>query len=512
MINRNTLSLRLSIAFILISFGSKAQIGYLDGQFGADGVATIKIGTLEDRPTAIALQKDGKIIVSGFGQSIGEYTGFAVARLNNNGLIDSSFGNNGKVLTDLKKSGINIGFAMALQNDGKIVVGGCISEDNRVEYALARYNTDGSLDNSFDLDGIVYTSVGDSNDVCHAIAIQNDGKIVAAGTSKIGKKANFSLVRYNTDGSLDNSFGLGGKLIIPMGNGGDCNSMVIQNDGKIILAGDAFNEVDRDFALVRLHSNGSFDNSFGSGGKLTIPIGSADDLCGSVILQKDGKIIAVGTSRLAVVNGFALARFNSDGSLDNTFSTDGKLITTVGDPNNSGGYSIALQEDGKIIVAGTASRHFALVRYLTDGSLDNSFGKEGQQITISENNSEEHFRSVAIQNDGKIVAAGHSNNHFAVLRYNNSIMNGIVTNNVESSTLNIYPNPCSIASNLQSQKSLNNATIYIYNLLGQQVKVIEHVYGQTIKLDLGNLSSGAYLVHLMEDNELTATEKLIVTD
>jgi len=243
---------------------------------------------------------------------------------------------------------------------------GKVSSANVTDVSIGCHNS-GSLDTSFSTDGKVTTAFGTSNDVATSVAIQSDGKIVAAGYSYNGANYDFALVRYNMDGSLDSTFGTGGKVTTAFGTGDDgAKSVAIQSDGKIVAAGYSDNGANYDFALVRYNTDGSLDSTFGTGGKVTTAVGTGTDNAKSVAIQSDGKIVAAGYSYNGANFDFALVRYNTDGSLDSTFGTGGKVTTAFGTSNDEA-YSVAIQSDGKIVAAGSsnngANYDFALVRY-----------------------------------------------------------------------------------------------------------------------------------------------------
>ncbi len=412
-----------SVLITLAAFNTSivfAQPGSLDLSFGTGGKATASFEPPEDVGRHAALQADGKIVQTGYSYNLG----IGVVRYNTNGTLDNTFGGDGKVTTDIGTS-YDEGYDVAIQQDGKIVVAGSsYNTSGNSDFAVVRYNTDGSLDNTFSDDGKVTTKIGSSDDVGYSLSIQQDGKIVVAGYSFQGGKAVFALVRYNADGSLDNSFDSDGKVTTAIGNGDDIGwSVTLQPDGKILLAGLSSNGSDYDFALLRYNTNGSLDNSFDGDGKVTTAIGSGDDVGFSVAIQPDGKILMAGYSFNGSDYDFALVRYNSDGSLDKSFDGDGKVTTAIGNSHDLG-YSVAVQQNGKIVVAGTSystsNSDFALVRYNTNGSLDFSFDGDGKVITDF-NNTNDDAASVSLQSDGKIVVAGTtrtSQSVFAVARYN----------------------------------------------------------------------------------------------
>jgi len=394
-----------------------AQDGQLDVTFDSDGKVVTPVGSYDNVGFSVALQTDGKIVVAG--SCYNPTIDFAVVRYNSDGSLDTTFDSDGKVITPVGSS-TDYPTSTVLQVDEKIVVGGYSSNGSNFDFAVVRYNSDGSLDTTFDSDGKVTTPIGSSQDYGQQIAIQADGKVVHGGSSWNGSNNDFAVVRYNSNGGLDNTFGSGGKVTTPIGSLDDqANSVAIQTDGKIVVAGFSNNGSFEDFALVRYNSDGSLDNTFGSGGKVTTSFGSSNVRGESMMLQADGKIVVGGGN-----SDFAVARYNSDGSLDNTFDTDGKVTTTIGTTDY--GSSVALQADGKIVVAGYAQGtnfDFAVVRYNSDGSLDTSFDSDGK-LTTPIGSGQDYAYSVALQQDGKIVVAGGgygtADNDLVVVRYTGS--------------------------------------------------------------------------------------------
>lgn len=223
--------------------------------------------------------------------------------------------------------------------------------------ALARYDTNGSLDTAFGTGGqVIAPGLGDTT---NAVAIQSDNKIVVAGSSGFA----FALARYNANGSLDTTFDADGKVTTDIGTGIDiANAVAIQADGKIVAAGQSPHGAGVAFALVRYNANGSLDTDFGTGGKVTTDFDKSLNIAQAIAIQSDRKIVAAGWTNDSVVNVFALARYNTDGSLDTTFDADGKVTTAIGIVNMVN--AVAIQSDGKIVAAGRSDNAFALARYL----------------------------------------------------------------------------------------------------------------------------------------------------
>lgn len=410
----------------LSSYTGILASGELDTTFGSGGKVTTQFG-YGGSAYSVAIQSDGKILAVGYSYMIHDGLNapdFALVRYNPDGSLDNSFGNGGIVTTHVG-SASDGGYSVTLQSDGKIVVAGYTwdnSQSNQPDFALARYNTNGSLDTSFGNGGKVITNF--SQDLGYKVLVQPDGKTILVGSIGNGDRV---LVRYNTDGSIDTSFGNSGKV-----NGTNGNTAVILSDGKIIVAGAAITDPNSysasgpliDFALARYHSNGSLDTSFGNNGRVLTPIGTSLDMANSIAIQADGKIVVAGYA-WSVWNGsnqedFAIARYNSDGSLDTSFGNGGKVIAPLSISNNDRATSLTIQSNGKIVVAGYIqngnNRDTVLLAYNPDGTLDSSFGTGGQVITPIKSNYE-GGNVVATQSDGNIVVVGNDNGYFAVARY-----------------------------------------------------------------------------------------------
>ncbi len=405
--------LRLFIFSIMLQSMLMAADGDLDTSFGfwLNGKVIIGVGGNDDGAYSVAIQNDGKIVVAGYSDN-GSNDDFALMRFNTDGTVDRTFGDNGSVITEVGGND-DEARSIAIQNDGKIVVAGYSGSYGNYDFALVRYNPDGSLDGTFS-GGKVITDLYGHSDQAYSVAIQNNGKIVVAGSSNY----DFALVRYNPDGSLDGNFDWDGKVITDVGGSGDkAYSVAIQNDGKIVAAGYSWYGSNYDFALARYNTDGTLDTTFSGDGKVITNVDGYDDQARSIAIQNNGKIVVAGYSGSYGNEDFALVRYNSNGIPDTSFSSDGKVITDMGG-NWDIAYSVAIQNDGKIVAAGF-SDNFALARYSTDGTLDTTFSGDGKVITDLGGWDEAY--GVAIQSDGKIVAAGKSslggNFDFALVRY-----------------------------------------------------------------------------------------------
>ncbi|MDS4056736.1 LamG-like jellyroll fold domain-containing protein, partial [Accumulibacter sp.] len=387
-----------------------------------DGVVSTAIGTGTDYAYSVVIQADGKILLAG-NSVVSGFSDFALVRYNSDGSLDTSFSSDGKLTTSIGAFD-DYGKGVAVQADGKILVTGYTYNGSNDDIALTRYNSDGTLDTTFSGDGMLTTAIGTSNDYAYSVTVQSDGKILVAGNAFMGTDYDFVLVRYNSDGTLDTTFDGDGKLTTPIGANDDYGiSVVTQPDGKILLSGRSLPGASNDFALVRYNADGALDTSFSGDGKLTTSLTAGTDNAWTMALQSDGRIVLGGWATPGANRDFGLVRYNSDGTLDTSFSGDGIVTTAIGNGNDDL-YSIAVQADGRIVAAGFSSNgsnnDFALVRYNSDGTLDTSFSGDGI-LTTAIGSAADEARSVALQSNGRIVVGGSSvvgNNDFALVRYN----------------------------------------------------------------------------------------------
>ena len=424
---RGGAALLLAGAFVLygVPAGARAADGDLDPTFGAGGIVITDFGVWHEAFAGV-LQSDGKIIVAGrAGSSIAGFD-FALARYNSDGSLDASFGGDGRVTTDFGGES-DSARAVALQSDGKIVAAGYISDLRGNSFALARYDSNGELDPTFGGDGRVTTDFTGGS-YAFAVVVQSDDKIVAAGLSNpLYAGYEFALARYNSDGSLDASFGGDGRVTTDFSYIAYANALTLQSDGKIVAAGEVYDRLgNTHFLLARYDGGGELDPTFGGDGRVTTDFSGSGRVY-DVAVQGDGKIVAAGVTTQYSIPfpsyNFALARYDGHGELDPTFGGDGRVTTDFGGADTA--FAVAVQSDGKIVAAGEfllqfgTSTDFALARYNSDGSLDASFGGDGR-VTTDFLSYSASARAVALQSDGKIVLAGtayQSGFDFALARY-----------------------------------------------------------------------------------------------
>jgi uncharacterized delta-60 repeat protein len=345
--------------------------GSLDSTFSKNGKRHTDITPKEDVVYGVAIQDDGKIVVAGVAAQDSLKSKFALARYNTDGSRDTTFSGDGKLTTAFTKKG-DIAWGLTLQDDGKIVaVGDAGANGNHAKMALARYLPNGILDPSFGGDGKVRTDFTPAPEDGLAVAITAQDKIVVAGGNGFGlENEKFALARYESDGSLDSTFGGDGKVTTDIARGPDVAfALALQTNGRIVVAGGASQGLSNPrWALARYNLNGRLDPAFGDNGKIVTDFTPYDDGAYAMKLQDDGKIVAVGLAGFDFEDGgsFAVARYETNGVLDTTFGGDGKVVTDFARGYDSA-YSVAIQSNGRIVVAGQAGArdtNFAVVRYL----------------------------------------------------------------------------------------------------------------------------------------------------
>lgn len=392
----------------------QAQPGTLDPTF-ADGGKLIDTAQLNNQENApIAIQKDGKILMGGTG-SYGNLRTFRITRLMPDGSLDPSFGQEGNAYAVFTQSaGAVFGAylsALTLQSDGKIIAAG-----GGPSIHIARFNTDGSLDSSFGTKGTVVTKVvADVTEYVYAILVQPDDKIVLGGMEEIvdvdGENGTgfFAIYRTLPNGAPDESFGERGKMVSEKGL--SISSLALQEDGKIIAGGDRGLGLNSGFYIGRYLPDGTLDRTFGSEGSVETFFENQYCQLNGIALQPDGKLLATGQTLYKRYSDFLLARYDTNGALDRTFNDSGKVVTTF-PKAGAEGISVVVQEDGKIIVAGNniddfpgGFSDFALACYNPDGSLNRMFGNEGI-VTTDMGSDFDVVYAAALQPDGKLVVSG----------------------------------------------------------------------------------------------------------
>lgn len=527
--------------------------GILDNTFGSGGkvFASWDCGS-SPADNEIKIQSDGKIVL-GTRYYNGANDDFIVARYNANGTPDISFGENGQVITQIG-SYHDWCNSIAIQSDDKILAGG--STENGLEgefnsdFALLRYNSDGTIDSSFGNNGIVITHIGLRYNVAYSIAVQQNGKIILAGEANDSIFSDFAIARYNSDGSLDNSFGIGGIARIALSETYDyARSVVLQSDEKIVVAGSAQNGLSNEnIALVRFTTEGSLDSTFGSNGVVITDI--SIEFANSVVIQHDNKIIVAGSYTSSTVYDFATLRYNTDGSLDNSFGINGLITTSFGN-GDSEGNAVAIGNNGEILIAGTFNHgpplyfDFALIRLFSRFSpqslptlLSPSNGSTGKSInptmtwyTVLGATSYNILVSTSPNFDNDVIyCTGLPSASFSVsgLNYNTTYYWKISSNNNEdTSEWSDVWNFSTIAFTDLTERSTEQLKLYpmpivdrlfingigdeisIVSILSIDGKLIRQVRGYGIKeIDFYGIQKGIYILKI-SNSKINYTKKIL---
>jgi len=478
--------------------------GVLDTTFDGDGKVITKIGGVDDFANSLLLQPDGKLVVSGLRTNVNDYV--YVARYNSNGSLDTTFDADG-IQTASWTTSYNRSESMARQADGKLVVVGYTSNGDNTDGGVMRFNVDGSLDTAFDGDGKFVVSVGIPTDAARSVIRQADGKLVAAGFAYDGD-TKFALARYTSDGVLDSTFDSDGKVTLGSGSG---KTVIQQADGKFVMAGAYYGNI----RLDRVDINGAVDTSFDGDGRLsTSLLGS-----GVLLQQTNGKLVVGGHVNSAGNDDIALERYNADGTLDIAFGIGGKAVAAIG-AGNEYTHALLQQKDGKLVAVGYSNNgvddDIALVRFNTDGTLDASFDVDGK-LTTAVGSSNDYAFAVVQQPSGKLVIAGSSSNgvnaDITVVRYNmNGSLDttfsgdGIVTTAVGKGDDAAYalvtqPDGKLIVSGASDGGATGNDVVLIaYNINGSKDNGFAN--NGVARLDISSSSQGALALLMQPDGYL----------
>ena len=398
----------LAVAVALAAPAGATIPGAGDDGYRADSRVTTDFAGADDGIAALLAQPDGMVVAVGSARV--PYSEFALVRYRPDGSLDPDFGDHGKVTTRIG-SGAEVQ-AAARQPDGKMVAAGVVAFSGNggpVDFALARYLPDGRLDRSFGDAGIVVTDVSPAaSDVLHALALQPDGRIVVAGDTPTGGigDTKFVLARYQPDGRLDPTFGGDGIVTTDLSEGIDtARGLVLQPDGRLVAVGDG--RTGSYPVAVRYLPDGSLDSTFGRGGTVTI----AGPMTGAMAaaLQSDGRIVVAGSAN-GTNPALAVARLFGDGTPDASFGDRGQVVTAVGWQASAD--AVVVQSDGRIAAAGAADIGsqrgqfaFLVARYEPDGAPDRSFGRDGVATTDFTPGTDE-ATALVVDASGHLVAGG----------------------------------------------------------------------------------------------------------
>ncbi len=500
----------LSFVFISPLFG---QPGSLDKTFGNNGRIISSVNnTSTDGIDALAIQSDNKIVATDdFITNTGERK-MLIIRYNRNGTIDQTFSGNGKVIPSING---NFSSDVKIQTDGRILVAGSsLQALTSYDIILLRYNVDGLIDNSFGNNGKVLIDLEGIEDESPKIAIQTDGKIVIAWQSGANDNAKFALTRLNPNGAFDTTFGKGGKTGVVIGNNSQTHGItaigLVNGNGKIIVAGAALgNSGTTDFITIKFDKFGKLlDYTFAD-------FGNTNDVATCLAIQPDKKILVGGLINGTPLVGqdyykIGLVRYNISGSIDSSFGQNGKVITVIDSTfADDACFALLLQQDGKFIVGGRSSLKFALARYRNNGKIDKSFGKGGIILT-QVGNQDASIRCLAWQGN-KIIAGGYSyrfNYDFALCRYNGDNFSSNIIQNTNNlfyldTSKMIYPNPVTTTLNITGIHGSAS-----YTIIDNQKRIVQKGILNNNTIDINRLLPNIYYL-IIKQKDIVSNFKFL---
>jgi len=477
----------ISVLITLSTLVLYAQDGQLDTSFGNGGYVQTDFFGFTDWGFAIALQNDNAIVAVGSAEtSLDDYVP-ALIRYLPDGSVDTSFGVNGIVTTEFNSQVIDYYSDVVIQDDQKIIAGGHFGDFNDQNIMLSRYQPNGDLDASFGTAGIVVTDIGDNR--FGTMVIQDDGKILVGGTSEPQSQQEIMLVRYLTDGSFDPSFGNNGVVITDVPSSStNVTRIVVLDDGKILLGASTSGI----FKIFKYNVDGSPDTSFGTDG--VISTGFTDN-AGSFDITSEGKIfVAVGNCANDECQSYLLT-YLEDGTLDTTIGNNGVVTITI--PDFSAG-TVLMQENQRVLVLGFVPDFFeggetVLTRYWLNGGLDTSFSNDGQIRWWNFLGTD-----LLLQNDGKILHFGYTwwydgDEDFYMMRYENDPL-GVQDQNLNS--LKVYPNPSIGVFSIVFENNFESTLPFqVTDITGKVIQEGAFIDTRS-SLDLSTAQSGLYFLHV----------------
>jgi len=511
---------------------SYSQDGSLDTQFGGgDGsVSTLFYANQPSHAYGVAVQNDGKIVVSGYTRAPDGNEYAILLRYQVDCQLDNSFNGNGKIIIP-PPYGLTSSREVMLQADQKIVMALVSRDSVDIKLGLYRFLENGVPDNTFDSDGEVHTSLGAKYMAATASALQPDGKILIGGY--IGFENNlidqFYVARYLTNGMPDPGFDGDGYVITTVGDAyTHLNEILVQPDGKIVATGQGYFNGSDDYAAVRYNENGSLDPSFSDDGIASVSISTGEDRAMGAALQPDGKIVLGGFSRniATAKDQISAARLNHDGTLDNSFHGTGKVIIPITDESD-GAYSLLRQPDGKIVLGGYAhsarilgGSDLAIVRLDENGIPDVTFDGDGVAVYANNDTISGFIYAMALQPDGKLVASGvirkNTLNTVGVIRVNTGLTTSITDPDITATEIALFPNPVTEILHLQYELKRDEIiTIDLCDLQGKNVQRLLPATPRTTgshaeKLNIHqSLPSGIYFLNLKSKHWIKSIKVIV---
>ena len=508
--------LQLCIFFVVLNLSAQ-EAGALDTSFGDQGKVITSVNNGTDKGYSIALQSDGKILIAGQTYSNNTGNDFVLLRYTENGVLDSSFGSNGYITTDIQLGSDDIAYSMVLQDDGKIILGGFSDDGSLKQAALVRYNNDGTLDASFGVNGIVLTPFegNQSSEIKKVKVHELTGNIIVGGNTQINSaKAKPVVARYTSNGLLDTSFNTTGIRLLWIDNLDSqyfmtVEDLQIKSNGKISAVGwRDFPSMSwsNDFWACRINSDGSMDSTFSTDGVNVYNGGfNGNDKAFSLLLKPDNTLIVAGSSDTSAQN-YAMVLFEVDPS--GSASSTNQESVSFGALDKSFAYSLAEDINGDYVIAGSTgdntSKSFAIARITSDFNNDVSFSNDGKVETTFNSNQLNEAYDIAIQSDNKIIAVGYSGNDIAIARYLGE--ENLNVRDQQSISFKIHPNPTSENISIELNNISDNIDYLISDVNGRVL--IQNTLNDNRQINLDFLESGIYFIKLTNKNS-SETKKII---
>jgi uncharacterized delta-60 repeat protein len=498
---------------LFLSFSSFAQQGLLDTSFAGTGIALGPFTSAINQGTGMVQQPDGKILVTGFQDDSSDINLFIV-RYNTDGSFDASFGNNG-IVTDSVTALADFGRSIALRSDGKIFVAGEFDSNNSFDIFVKCFDSTGTADPTFGTNSVTSIDIDNfSEDQVTSMAIQSDGKILVAGWAFDFGGFDLFVTRFNSDGTVDSTFGTNGIVLMDILNSAEfITGIALQSNGKIVIVGTMLVNTTSAAApfLLRVNSDGTSDNSFATNGGLLPVLNGSDNDARSVAIQPDGKIVFGG----AMFNGIAydayVARIDSNGATDTSFNSVGYVFTDINNGNDDNVQAVMLQADGSIVAVGhtgSADYDILLLRYLSNGTIDSTFGLNG--IATSPIGNEDDQPLVALlQPDNKIVVTGYYEDSGLENLFTARFNNGIIIPGIEklktTNEIIIYPQPAVNEIHILNGDQYTQATIFSSD---GRIAAYTQTTGNVI--DVHNLPGGMYVLQCIDHKGKVLHRKIII--
>ncbi len=510
------------------TYAAWSQNGSLDLSFGSNGTVLSPINN-GDSYHDVVVQSDNKIVAVGMSFDALYVSRANVFRFMPDGSPDTDFGVDGVFTYELNFEA-NI-YSCVINSSGKIILAGSTTDYVNYNFLIIQLNTDGTLDTSFGVDGVVLYNACPQQDGYYenqgaAVILDANENILISGNAFDENYARRPVVvRFSPSGDIDSTFGENGVATIPIIEGAcSYECLALQPDGKIIAGGYFGNTLWwYVLLLTRFNEDGTLDTSFGDNGVVKHSHGDVDDEAFEVAIAENGNIVVAGFTATATYNFSTLVmQFTPSGEVDSTFGSDGAIVSDLA--NYDVADAVSILADGKIVVAGTSgegppnSYHMAIWKYNADGTPDNSFDSDGFVQHELENYYTMGY-GLAIQNDGKILIAGQARtngnqNHYFLSRLENDIQISIQEKG--PITLNLYPNPCSTGSMIRLDGYTQNVVaIHIYNSNGALIHTVPGIqnvaYGKSFFLP-AHLTAGVYTVSTIDDQGTRRHQQLVITN